>query len=116
MLLPPVMRDWVRQDDMVPLVIAAVEQMDLRGSGSERYPPSMMTALLIHCYAHGIFSSRKLEQATYRDVAVRYLSDEDSRLMRTSNGSPYTRGYNAQAVVDAEGSQLVLGARVGQCA
>ena len=64
-------------------VIAAVEQMDLRmaevnlrGSGSEQYPPSMMTALLIYCYAHGIFSSRKIERATYRDVAVRYLSGD----------------------------------------
>ena len=58
MLLPPDMRDWVPQDDMVHFVIAAVEQMDLRmaevnlrGSGSEQYPPSMMTALLIYCYA-----------------------------------------------------------------
>ena len=83
MLLPPDMRDWVPQDDMVHFVIAAVEQMDLRmaevnlrGSGSEQYPPSMMTALLIYCYAHGIFSSRKIERATYRDVAVRYLSGD----------------------------------------
>ena len=83
MLLPPDMRDWVPQDDMVHFVIAAVEQMDLRmaevnlrDSGSEQYPPSMMTALLIYCYAHGIFSSRKIERATYRDVAVRYLSGD----------------------------------------
>lgn len=81
MLLPPDMRDWVPQDDMVHFVIAAVEQMDLRmaevnlrGSGSEQYPPSMTTALLIYCYAHGIFSSRKIERATHRDVAVRFLT------------------------------------------
>jgi hypothetical protein len=34
----------------------------------------MMLALLIYCYANGTFSSRSIEQATYRDVAVRYLT------------------------------------------
>lgn len=83
MLLPPDLREWVPEDDMVHFVIAAVEQMDLsqaevnvHGSGSEQYPPAMMTALLIYCYAHGIFSSRKIERATYRDIAVRYLTGD----------------------------------------
>src|SRR5258706_12067882 len=33
----------------------------------------MMLALLIYCYANGIFGSRRIERATYRDVSVRYL-------------------------------------------
>ena len=44
------------------------------------------------------------------------LSDPDSRLMRRSKQHEYRQAYNAQAVVDAEGSQLILGARVSQCA
>jgi hypothetical protein len=36
--------------------------------------PHMMLALLIDCYANGIFSSRRIERATYRDIAVRYLT------------------------------------------
>ena len=32
-----------------------------------------MLALLIYCYANGRFLSRAIEQATYRDLAVRYL-------------------------------------------
>ena len=44
------------------------------------------------------------------------LTDEDSRLMRASKSSAYIHGHNAQAVVDAEGSQMVLGARVSTCA
>ena len=83
MLFPPDLRNRVRKDDMVHFVIEAVEQMDLRmarvnegGSGSEQYPPSMMAALLIYCYAHGIFSSRKIETASYGDVAVRYLTGD----------------------------------------
>jgi len=34
----------------------------------------MMLALLIYCYANRLFSSRKIEQATHRDVAVRFLT------------------------------------------
>lgn len=36
--------------------------------------------------------------------------------MRKSKNHEYRQAYNAQAVVDAEGSQLILGARVSQCA
>ena len=34
----------------------------------------MMLALLIDCYANGLFSSQRIERATHRDVAVRYLT------------------------------------------
>ena len=44
------------------------------------------------------------------------LTDSDSRLMRKSKTSEYRQCYNAQAVVDAEGSQLILGQRITQCA
>jgi len=81
MLLPPDLRDWVPEDDMVHFVIEAVAGMHLptlkvnrRGCGSEQYPPKMMLQLLIYCYANGIFSSRRIERATYRDVAVRFLT------------------------------------------
>ena len=85
MLLPPDLRDWVPEDDMVHFVIEAVEQMpmrlesfavNLRGTGSKQYSPRMMLALLVYCYANGIFSSRRIERATYRDVAVRYLTGD----------------------------------------
>lgn len=83
MLLPVDLRAWVPADDMVHFVIEAVEGMRLsslrvnrRGSGSEQYPPKMMLALLIYCYAMGIFSSRRIERATWRDIAVRYLTGD----------------------------------------
>ena len=44
------------------------------------------------------------------------LTDPDSGLMRKSKRHEYRQSYNAQSVVDAEGSQLVLGARVNGCA
>jgi transposase len=81
MLLPCDMREWVPEDDMVHFIIESVEGMNLqqfkvneRGTGSKQYPPVMMLALLIYCYANGIFGSRRIERATYRDIAVRYLT------------------------------------------
>lgn len=81
LLLPPDLRDWVEPDHMVHFIMDAVEQLDLsaarvneRGTGSAQYPPSMMLALLIYCYATGTFSSRRIETLTYENVAVRYLT------------------------------------------
>jgi len=81
LLLPPDLRDWVAQDDPVHFVIHAVQRRPLsafavnyKGCGDEQYPPHMMLALLIYSYANGIFSSRRIERATYRDIAVHYLT------------------------------------------
>lgn len=81
MLLPPDLREWVASDDMVHFVIEAVEGLptkhfavNRRGTGSPQYPPQTLLALLVYCYANGLFSSRRIEAATYRDVAVRYLA------------------------------------------
>ena len=80
-LLPPDLRDWVPEDDLAHFVIAAVERVDLgvfkvnhRGTGSAQYHPRMMLALLIYCYANGIFSSRRIERATHRDIGVRFVA------------------------------------------
>src|SRR6185503_13051139 len=81
LLLPPDLREWVAEDDLVHFVIQAVERLPLssfavnaKGCGDEQYPPHMLLALLVYCYANGIFSSRRIERATYRDVAVGYLT------------------------------------------
>ncbi len=80
LLLPIDLREWVPADDMVHFVLEAVAQVPLarfhvnvRGSGSKQYHPRMMLALLVYCYANGVFGSRRIEAATYRDIAVRYL-------------------------------------------
>jgi transposase len=80
MFLPCDLREWVPADHIVHFILDAVEQRPLhhfrvnaRGTGSEQYPPAMMLALLIYCYATGRFGSRTIEAATYSDVAVRYL-------------------------------------------
>ena len=80
-LLPPDLREWLPEDDLAHFVVAAVERVPLsqfrvndRGTGSAQYPPRIMLALLIYCYANGIFSSRRIERATYRDIGVRYVT------------------------------------------
>ena len=80
-LLPPDLRDWIPEDDLANFVIEAVERVEMsafkvnhRGTGSAQYHPRMMLALLIYCYANGIFSSRRIERATHRDIGVRFVA------------------------------------------
>src|SRR5260221_7398562 len=80
MFLPYDLREWVPEGHIVHFILEAVEQIPTghfqvnhRGTGSEQYPPAMMLALLIYCYATGRFGSRTIEAASYSDVAVRYL-------------------------------------------
>lgn len=80
MFLPCDLREWVPSDHLVHFILDAVEQIPTahfhvneRGTGSEQYPPGMMLALLIYCYATGRFGSRTIEAATHSDVAVRFL-------------------------------------------
>ncbi len=42
------------------------------------------------------------------------FTDKDSRIMKVGNGEHYEQSYNAQAVVDTEGSMLILGGYVTQ--
>jgi transposase len=80
MLFPVDMRNWLPENHLVHFVVEAVELLNISsfringsGSGDRQYPPSMMLALLIYCYATGTFSSRRIEAATYTDVAVKYI-------------------------------------------
>jgi transposase len=80
-LLPPDLRDWIPENDLAHFVIEAVERVEMsafkvnhRGTGSAQYHPRMMLALLIYCYANGIFSSRRIERATHRDIRVRFVA------------------------------------------
>ena len=80
LLMPPDMRDWVPENHIAHFLIDAVDRLpessflfNHRGTGEAQYPPRMMLLLLIYCYATGRFSSRKIEEATYSDVIVRYI-------------------------------------------
>jgi len=123
MLLPPDLRDWVERDNLVHFLVDALEVLDLsaarindRGTGSEQYPPGMMLAVLIYCYANGIFSSRQIERATYQNVPVRYLAanhhpDHDTFASFRRQNSALLRSAFVQLLQLARGAgMLQLGA------
>ncbi|WP_408904373.1 IS21-like element helper ATPase IstB [Rhodovarius sp.] len=67
-------------DDVAHFVLEAVKRLPLSAfaaraicGGKAQYHPRLMLALLIYSYAHGIFSSRRIERATHRDIGVRYV-------------------------------------------
>jgi transposase len=66
MLFPVDMRNWLPENHLVHFVVDAVELLNISsfrinnsGSGDRQYPPAMMLALLIYCYATGTFSSQR---------------------------------------------------------
>jgi transposase len=80
LLFPEDLRGWPPEDHPVHFIIEAIGSLGLRGfkvntrgSGREQYPPEMMVILLLYCYATGRMSSREIGEATYTDVAVRYI-------------------------------------------
>jgi transposase len=71
-LLPPKVQDYVAKDHMSRLIVSLVrESLDLAeiiGSytselGQPPFDPHMMTALLLHAYGSGIYSSRRIAKA-----------------------------------------------------
>ncbi|MEI8218105.1 MAG: IS1182 family transposase [Elusimicrobiota bacterium] len=119
MMLPPCVQDWLPQGSMVHFVVDAVEMLDLkgfvvneRGSGNAQYPPKMLLALLIYCYATGRFSSREIELATYSDVAVRYICGGD--LHPDHDTICEFRVKNHEAFKDAFVKVLMLAGELGQ--
>jgi len=83
-LLPPSLQDWLPDDHLARFVADVMNELDLSsiyakyersdGRGLAAYHPVLMARLLLYGYCIGITSSRKIEQATYDNVAFRYLS------------------------------------------
>lgn len=80
-LFPSSVQDRLPKDHLARFIVDIVGQLDLSslrkayaGRGSSPYDPAMLLSLILYGYATGVFSSRKLEQATYDSVAFRYLA------------------------------------------
>lgn len=83
-LLPPALQDWLAEDHLARFIADVAETLDLTeiysvyerkdGRGLAAYHPLMLTRLLLYGYATGRTSSRRIERATYDDVAFRYLA------------------------------------------
>lgn len=82
--MPPSVDEWLPERHLARFVAEVVDGLDLkamsksyRGSGSASYHPAVLLGLLIYGYATGVFSSRKLERATYDSVAFRFIAGND---------------------------------------
>jgi transposase len=80
-LLPPSVDEWLPEQHLARFVVEVLETLDLsvlsnsyRGSGSASYHPRLMLGIVLYGYATGLFSSRKLERATYDSVAFRFIA------------------------------------------
>jgi transposase len=82
-LLPPDMREWLPAGHPVYLVIDVVaDHLDTSafhagrrtgGAGAAGYDPDMLLAVLVWAYAHGVTSSRRMEELCRADVAFRVI-------------------------------------------
>jgi transposase len=121
-LLPPDAKDWLPADDVAHFVVAAVERVPLGAfavrpipGGKAQYHPRLLLALLIYCYANGIFSSRRIERATYRDLGVRYVAanlhpDHDTiAAFRRANRAAFEAAFLQVLLLARESGLLRLG-------
>jgi transposase len=82
--MPPSVDEWLPERHLARFIVEVVEALDLRsmtasyrGSGSASYHPAVLLSLLVYGYATGVFSSRKLERATYDSVAFRFTAGNE---------------------------------------
>jgi len=86
LLLPPDMRAWLPERHLGLFILDIVAELDLSkiyavydakdARGRAGYHPCMMVALLLYGYCTGRPSSRRMERATYEDVAFRVLAGD----------------------------------------
>jgi hypothetical protein len=87
MILPSDLKGWVVDDGLAHFIVEAIERVNMRtfhvsstGSGKAQYHPRMVLGLRVYCYASRIFSSRRIEQETYRNVSVRTIATNTHRI------------------------------------
>src|SRR5713226_1894464 len=80
-LMPPSLDEWLPEKHLARFVVEVIDGLDLRamagsyrGSGSASYHPALLLGIVVYGYATGVFSSRKLERATYDSVAFRFIA------------------------------------------
>ena len=73
--------DCLPPDHLARFVVDSVAQLDLSAlyahygpRGGEPYAPEVLLGLLLYGYATGVFSSRKIERATYEAVPFRFIA------------------------------------------
>lgn len=86
-----------------------------QAGGKPQYHPRLMLALLIYCYANGVFSSRRIERATYRDIGARFIAanthpDHDTiATFRRTNKAAFEAAFLEVLLLARETGILKLG-------
>jgi len=82
-MFPPSMEDWLPEEHLARFIVDIVTRLDLSDinsiyseqmRGQKAYEPGMMVSLIFYCLVTGILSSRKIEQATWESIPVRYIT------------------------------------------
>ena len=79
--MPPSVEEWLPERHLARFVVEVIAGLNLRamtgsyrGSGEASYHPQLLLGIIVHGYAAGVFSSRKLERSTYDSVAFRFIA------------------------------------------
>ena len=77
------LRDVLPPDHLARFIVDIVIQLDLQpiykkysDQGAPPYAPEVMLGLLFYGYASGVFSSRKIERATYETIPFRFIAGD----------------------------------------
>ena len=74
-------RDVLPPDHLARFIVQVIAMLDVSAIyagyapvGGEAYAPELLLGLLFYGYATGVFSSRKIEKATYESIPFRFLA------------------------------------------
>jgi transposase len=86
LLLPPNLDEWLPKDHLARIVARVVdEHLDLKpllanyhneAGGFPAFDPRLQLKVLLYGYCVGVVSSRRMEKATYEDLATRWLATD----------------------------------------
>jgi transposase len=121
-LLPPDLAEWLPEGHLASFISDVIDQLNLRDilfsyensddRGQPPYHPSMMLKILVYGYCTGKPSSRKIEKATWEDVAYRVLAtnqhpDHDSIAEFRKRHLPVLAGLFLQVLKLCQAAGLV---------
>src|SRR5919202_453552 len=116
-LLPPSVDEWLPERHLARFVVEVIEGLDLRAmigsyrsGGEAAYHPRLLLGILVYGYATGVFSSRKLERASYDSVAFRFIAanqhpDHDTIAAFRRRFLPQIEALFVQVLLLARGEQ-----------
>lgn len=106
-------RECLPPDHLARFIVAIIALLDLSAIyacyaavGGEPYAPEILLGLLFYGYATGVFSSRKIERATYESIPFRFIAgglhpDHDTIANFRKTFLPQVTGLFAQVLMVA---------------